>query len=339
MRALGKCVTWMMLLALVCAIPGGTSLAQDESGKIVVRIAMIAPRSQRGAIIHKRYNQELAQLTHGKVRTVVYWSGTAGDERTVLRKLRVGQIDAAPIGLEVMSSAVRQALVLNSPGLFLTYKQLDAAIAEFSDEFSEEAWSNGFKVLGWGDIGKLRLFSKERIYSIADFKRIRPWLYPESRMLLEFYRVIGATGVPLDVTEVYGGLQTNMIDTVWATALLSMALQWHRSTHFVSQDSLGFISGAFVMRRAMWEQLGEDGRGAFEMFMRRDAKKNQQELRDADQDIFERLLERGHTALQPRNRAEWVAMGEKLRKRMIGRIYTQEVVDRAERISIANREP
>lgn len=328
---------WITLLSMAVIIPGSSGLAQATDGSVMISIAIIAPRSPRTTLIHKRYNQELARLTNGKVQTRVFWGGTAGDERTVLRKLRIGQIDASPLSLEIMSQAVRQALVLASPGLFLNYNQLDAAIAEFGTEFSAEAWSNGFKVIAWGDIGRLRLFSKERIYSIADFKRVRPWLYPESQLLAEFYRVIGATGIPLDVTEVYGGLQTNMIDTVWATSLLAMALQWHRSTHFVSKDPLGFISGAFVFRRSLWEHLDPQHREAFEFLTRRDARKNQLEIRQADQDIYERLLQRGHTALEPRSRAEWIAMGEKLRKRMIGRIYTQEVVTRAERVSALHR--
>lgn len=341
MRAFGillRSITWVVL-AFVVAIPGSTETVKADDGKIMISVAIIAPRSPRTTLIHKRYNQELAQLTHGKVQTRVFWGGTAGDERTVLRKLRIGQIDASPLSLEIMSQAVRQALVLASPGLFLNYEQLDAAIAEFGTEFSAEAWSNGFKVIAWGDIGRLRLFSKHKVRSIEDFKHIRPWLYPESQLLAEFYRVIGATGIPLDVIEVYGGLQTNMIDTVWATSLLSMALQWHRSTHYVSEDPLGFISGAFVFRRGLWEQLDQESRHAFEMLTRRDARKNQLELRQADQDIYERMLTRGHTALKPVNRAEWIAMGEKLRKRMIGRIYTQEIVDRAERISAAHRHP
>jgi len=339
MRTVRILLSWVTLLAMALVIPGSSGLAQSTNGTIMISVAIIAPRSPRTTVIHKRYNQELARLTDGKVQTRVFWGGTAGDERTVLRKLRIGQIDASPLSLEIMSQAVRQALVLASPGLFLNYRQLDAAIAEFGTEFSAEAWSNGFKVVAWGDIGRLRLFSKERIYSIADFKRVRPWLYPESQLLAEFYRVIGATGIPLDVTEVFGGLQTNMIDTVWATSLLSMALQWHRSTHFVSKEPLGFISGAFVFRRALWEQLEPKHREAFEFLTRRDARKSQLEIRQADQEIFERLLTRGHTALEPRNREEWVAMGEKLRKRMIGRIYTQEIVSRAERISAAHRTP
>lgn len=339
MRVLRMWLGGLVVLACALSLPGSTTVAQAAPGQIMISIAIIAPRSPRAAVIHKRYNQELMQLTHGKVQTRVFWSGTAGDERTVMRKLRVGQIDASPLSLEIMSQTVRQALVLASPGLFLNYNQLDAAFHEFGTEFSEEAYSNGLKVIAWGDIGRLRLFSKHRIHSIEDFKRIRPWLYPESQILAEFYRVIGATGIPLDVTEVYGGLQTNMIDTVWATSLLAMALQWHRSTHFVSEDPLGFIAGAFVFRRGLWEQLDAESRQAFEFLTRRDARKNQQELRDADQAIYERMLTRGHTALKPKNRAEWVAMGEKLRKRMIGRIYTQELVERAERISAQHRGP
>src|SRR5262249_8523381 len=157
--------------------------------------------------------------------------------------------DAAPLSLELVSSFVRQALVLNSPALFTNYKQVDAVRAALTPAMDKEAYENGFKVMGWGDVGRLRLMSKQPVTTLADFKKARPWLYPQSEMLKEFYKLIGATGVPLGLMEVYPSLQTNMIDVVWISAVMGAALQWHTGTHYITEQGLGFINGAFVIRR------------------------------------------------------------------------------------------
>ena len=43
-------------------------------------------------------------------------------------------------------------------------------------------------------------------------------------IFIEFYDVIGASGVRLGVPEVYPGLQTNMVDVVASSALTAVAL-------------------------------------------------------------------------------------------------------------------
>jgi TRAP-type transport system periplasmic protein len=317
------------LVLMLSAIPGTGIPAALASDTVVLKVAMLVPRSPRGVLAHKRYNSELAKATDGKVQTRIYWGGVAGDEKDVLRKMRVGQIDGGPFGLETMSQIVRQALVLGSPGLYRNHRQLDAVIEELAPEFNEEAYRNGFKVMGWGDIGKL----------LGDFRRVRPWLYPESQALAELYRLIGATGVPLGLTEVYGGLQTKMIDTVWATALLHMAMQWHTSTRYVSREGLGFISGAFVFRREAWESIAPEHREAMLQLTQRDQRKYQTDMRKADEDAFQKLLTRGHEAVEGKDRHEWIQAGETLRRKMIGRIYTKELVERAEKIAKRYADP
>lgn len=335
-------VKWLRLIAGM-GVCGVATLAAPQvahpaadSGPKVLKIAVSLPRSQKAAIQEKKYNRRLADMTDNEVQFRVYWGGAAGGERDVLRKMRTGQIDGSPFGLEITSTFVREAMVLQSPGLFLNYKQVDAVRAALTPEFDAEAYRNGFKILGWGDVGRLRVFSKSPISLPSDLKKVRPWLYPESETLKTMYRMIGATGVPLGIQEVYGAMETGMIDTFWGTAVLASALQWHRTGKYVSADGLGFISGAFALRREAWDSLSERAQGAILEMIKERARENQLEMRRDDDRAYEKLKTRGYTAIEstPKARDAWWALGINLRKQLVGRIYTPELVKRAEEIAL-----
>lgn len=321
----------LLIAALAAGVLPGS--AQTTSEQIVLKVAVQIPRSQEVAIEAKRYNDELAALTNNAVQVRMYWGGSAGDDVDVLRKMRTGQIDGSPLSLELTSRFVRQALVLQSPRLFTNYKQVDAARAELTPAMGQEAYANGFKVMAWADIGRLRLFSKKPVETLADFRRMRPWLYTQSETLKEFYKSVGATGVPLGIGEVYGGLQTGMIDVVWSSALLAALLNWHAATQYVSARGIGFIQIAFAFRRPAWDALPTSVQESMIKLSHERAQKSQLEARKNDERVFQRLLQRGQRAVSVKNEAEWVAAGVALRKRMVGRIYTQDLVTQAEKIA------
>lgn len=321
----------LLLGALMLAVvPGAAYTAAD---KTVLKVAVMFPRTPELAIEVKKYNEKLAALTNDAVEVRVYWGGSAGDDIDVLRKMRSGQIDGTPLGLELVSQFVRQALVLQSPAMFTNYKQVDAVRSALTPAMEVEAYENGFKIMGWGDAGRMRVFSKTPIATLDDFRRVRPWLYPQSEILKEFYRSVGATGVPLGIAEVYGGLQTNMIDMVWSTALLAAALQWHSGTQYVGANSVGFLTGAFVVRRASWDGLAKPVQDNMLQLARERAQENQLRLRKQDELTYQRLIQRGHIPVTRKNEAEWIAAGKSVRQRMIGRVYTKELVDKAEQIA------
>jgi TRAP-type transport system periplasmic protein len=224
--------------------------------------------------------------------------------------------------------------VLQSPGLFRNYEQVDSVRDALTPVFSEESYRNRYKALVWGDIGRLRLFSKKPLERIGDFKTARAWVHPASTMLNELYKQIGATGVPLSPAEVFGGMQGGTIDTYWATSVLATTLQWHRTSKYVSAEGLGFLSGAIVIRRPAWDALTEAGKKGVSDFFEERAAAIQQRIRDEDEKVSERLLHRGHAAMRVDDPAEWRAAGEQLRRQLVGRAYSKALVDRAEEIAL-----
>jgi TRAP-type C4-dicarboxylate transport system substrate-binding protein len=323
----------VLLTVVLGAMPGNGTSAKATEDSQILKVALAIPRSQEIEIQVKKYNDKLAAMTNNSVKVRIYWGGAAGDDLDVLRKMKTGQMDATALSLELCSQFVRQALVLASPALFTNYKQLDAVRAALTPAMDQEAYENGFKIMGWGDVGRLRLMSKEPVSTLADFRKARPWLYPQSEMLKDFYKQINATGVPLGLIEVYGALQTNMIDVVWISSLMGAALQWHTATHYISEQGLGFISGAFVIRRGAWEKLPENVRDSMLKLAVEMRDKNQIEARKADERAYKKLVERGHKPVKITNIPEWQKVGEAVREHMVGRVYTRELVQKAEAIA------
>lgn len=326
----------MVALGALLSAPGSTPLRAND-GKQVIKVAMMVPRSQKFTLQERRYNADLAALTDGRVQFRTYYGGAAGDDKTVLRKLRAGQIDAAPMGVQLVSHFVRQAMVLVAPRTFQNYKQVDAVRKQLGPEFEEEAYKNGFKVMAWWDAGKVRIMSKKPIRTFADLRTGRPWLYPDSPLLRAFYKMIDVTGVPLGLKEVYGGLQTNMIDTVWISSVLGMALRWHIATEYISATPVNIIQGAFVLRRPAWEALAKDEREAIDKLTGKRQEENQREFRVDDAKSYAKLLKRGFKKVEFKDPKVWEKTGKELRDKMVGRIYDRELLTRVETITAKYR--
>jgi len=325
----------VILATALCALPSSSiTRAQDAAApQIIIKVATMAPRSPDFTRREKRYNQRLGEETQGRIQFRTYYGGIAGDEQTVMRKLRTGQIDAAPLGTDTASAAVRQSMVLMAPQTFFNYRQVDAVRKALVPEFNQEAYQNGFKVLSWWDAGRARIFSRKPIRTFTDLRTGRPWLYPPSSMLREFYKMINVTGVPLELSEVYGGLQTGMIDTVWISPLLVAALRWSAHVQYMSATPATIIQGAFVLRRPTWDAMTKADQAALEKIVAEQSGKTQQEFRIDDEKAFIKLQSRGITAVPFNNPEEWRAVGRTLRNKMIGRAYSKDMLARVEAIT------
>jgi TRAP-type transport system periplasmic protein len=330
----------VILATALCALPSSsTTRAQEADAQLIIKVATMAPRSAEFVRREKRYNLRLDEETHGRIQFRTYWGGIAGDEQTVMRKLRSGQIDAAPLGTDTASRAVRQAMVLMAPQTFFNYKQVDAVRKALAPEFNQEAYQNGFKILSWWDAGRARIFSNRPIRTFTDLRVGRPWLYPPSSMLREFYKMINVTGVPLEISEVYGGLQTKMIDTVWISPVLVGALRWSAHVKYMSASPATIIQGAFVLRRPTWDAMSKEDQEAMDRIVKEQSVKFQADFREDDERAFVKLQTRGITAVPFTNPEEWRAVGRQLRNKMIGRAYSKEMLARVEAITKQYTDP
>lgn len=323
------------LLVLALAPVSDAVEAQDV---IRLRIATLAPSGTPLTRAYGELDRELNQLTNGRVRIQLFAGGSAGDERTVVRKMRVGQLDGAVITTTGLGMLVPPVLVLQAPGTIESYRQIDAVRRRLQPEFDALFDRAGYTLVGWGDAGQLRLFSRQRIARPSDLRRARPWVWRDSQVMIELMRAAGANGVPLAVPEVYPALQTGMIDTFMATALVSVGSQWATRASYVTEQSGGILVGALVIKKEKLDRLPPEARA----FILESSESNESAMRRGarrlDRQAFRAISRRLEVVDTDPHRAEWDQVAAQARSRLTGRLYPRPLFERVERIAAAVRE-
>lgn len=326
-----------LIASLVLCLPGAQRPA--AAGKSVeIRVATLAPRNSSFMREFKRLDKRLRKQTNGAVRFKLYASGVAGDEKDVLRKMRTGQLDAAMITSDGLGLILPEVNVLRAPGVVTNYKQLEAVQNVMLPEFNKSFEKKGIKLIAWGEAGEYRLFSREPVSQPSDIRKMRPWLWPSSPIMKETWRAIGATPVPLGMGEVYGAVQTRMVDLVESTAIAYVALQWHTTDlAYVTEETSGVLVGAWVMNKKSFDALEPAWQEAMLKLASANNESTRLQTRKADRDAYKRLVKRGLklSKLSPAGSKQMEGIRQQVRKRMVGRVYSAGLLARVQKIADA----
>jgi TRAP-type C4-dicarboxylate transport system substrate-binding protein len=165
---------------------------------------------------------------------------------------------------------------------------------------------------------------------------MRPWLWPTSPIMKEMWKAIGAVGVPLGMAEVYGALQTRMVDLVESTAIHYMALQWHTTDlAYVTDQTSGVLIGAWLINKSAFDQLQPEWQQSLMRLAEEQNLATRVRTRAGDSQAFERLVARGLkvTQLTDAGKKQMADVHQRVRSAMTGRIYSAELLERVQEIA------
>jgi len=214
-----------------------------------LRIASLAPRQSGLGKAFLELRKELRERSKGEVELKMYLGGVAGDEMTVVRKMRVGQLDGALLTSTGLGALVPQVLVLQAPGLITSYPALDDVRNQLAPDLEALFDKAGYALISWGDSGKIRIFSQHKIQHPSDLRNVRPWVWRGSPTMRAFIEAAGANGVTMGLPEVFSALQTGMVDTVIASSIGVLAFQWHTKLKTMTKPGGGIVVGAYVIKK------------------------------------------------------------------------------------------
>ncbi len=320
------------LALLASALPGGTIKSANAEGATELRIATLAPSGSSWMKVFNAWNSTLQKETNNTLKLRFYTGGSQGDERDFVRKMRAGQMDGAAITTTGLGMLVRSILVLSLPGVFTEYEELDRVRAELNAQFEEMFDKEGYTLLGWGDVGKTRIFSMHEFARPSDLKQLRPWAWKDDLIFTEFLKVVGANGVRLGVPEVYPALQTKMVDTLPSSALAAVSLQWYTRLKYVTAENDGIIVGATIIRKDKFDDLTEEQQKVLIDTGIRAHKALNKSIRRDDDTSYDTILKRGITAINTSAaQAEWDKAAAQVRANLTGRVYSKSLLDAVQR--------
>jgi TRAP-type C4-dicarboxylate transport system substrate-binding protein len=318
----------LALLSLMLS-PGLTRVAAGDEH--IIRIATLAPRGTPAFRTLDMWNAALQKKTQGRVKLSFLAGGVAGDERDVIRKMKVGQIDGSGLTSVGLGQIYRPILVLQMPGLFQTNAELHAVRKAMEPDWKREFEQRGFVMLGWFDVGFGRVFSRQPIERPTDYRKVRAWMWREDPMFPAFMEIVGANGVPLGLPEVFPALQTGMVDTVIASSIAAVGLQWFRYLTHMGEEASVAIVGASLITKRKFDALPKDAQELLLETSPGAHDRLNQDTVTAEKTAHQTLLSRGMKTFSAKKyEAEWVEAGKKLREKLIGRLFTREALEHVE---------
>lgn len=290
----------IVLAALLLAIP--------SKATTTLRIATLAPKESPWGKVFRAWSEAVHKKTNGDVETAWMWNGVAGPERSVVGKIRSGELAGGALTAMGLSSAYKPIVALQMPGAFDTWAELDKARAALRPDFDANLTKAGFEVVGWGDVGRARTFSKGFEVKVpGDLRGHSPVVGMDDAIAPKVLEVIGkVTGRPADVNEILPKLENGSVDVITAPALAVEQLQWAAYLDHMNTGVVAFGIGATVLGKRALDGLTADERQIVLDTGRRAAEILEKQIRHEDDNSFERLKKK-MTVHEPTEaeRAEW----------------------------------
>jgi len=306
-----------------------TAPAQAQRNRI-----KLGTQAPRGTSMHKTLQQLAEQwrtAPGGGVQLVIYPDGTMGSEADMVRRMRIGQLQAAMLtvsGLAEIDPAV--SALQKMPLVYRTLDEAEHVRNKLRPELEQRLLQKGFVVLFWGDAGWAHFFSKEPATNPEDFKNMKMFVGAGDTDQIEIMKSLGFQVVPLEWSDALTSLQTGMIDAVPTIPLHALAGQFYLVTRHMLPVPYVPLSGATVVTRAAWEQLPEETRVALREASvtagDRITALNRQENKEAIDAMRARGLQ-VHT-LTPEVEERWVRFCEGVYPQIRGRLVPADMFDR-----------
>ena len=245
------------LIAFVLA-----ALATGAHAATTIKIATVAPDGTAWMREMRAGADAVKKRTGERVEIKYYPGGVMGDEGSVMRKIKIGQLQGGAFTGGELSSVVKDAQIYSLPFIFRTQDEVDKVRAQLDPLLKKSFEQAGFEAVGISGGGFAYLMSVKDIRGKDDLKAAKVWVPSGDRVAEIGFKAGGVTPIPLPLADVYTSLQTGLIDTAANTPAGAIAFQWHTKIRHMVDLPLTYVVGILVIDKKVIEGLSADDRKA-----------------------------------------------------------------------------
>ncbi|NQT96725.1 MAG: TRAP transporter substrate-binding protein DctP [Candidatus Marinimicrobia bacterium] len=298
--------------------------------KTIIKLATLAPQGSDMHSLMVEMGQRWTAATAGEIILRIYPNGVVGDERDMIRKIRIGQIHAAAVsteGLSVISTDVYGFLI---PLLFEDFDDVDWVRDRITPELEKDFYENGFVILNWGDVGWAYWFTREPLRTPNDLKGMRIFTWAGDYETPELWRNAGYKSAQLAYLDVLSGLQTGLIDAIATPPIITLANQYFGPANHMLDMKWGLVTGGTVIYRSVWEKIKPEYREAMMTIAEEIGLKQQKVNREIDGKAIETMREYGLEIYHPSvsEKQAWIELTRSFYPDIRGSLIPTEIFDR-----------
>lgn len=308
-----------------------------------------APRIKLGTLAPRGtlYHEVLLEMGQGWRRAetpgavfTVFTDGAQGGEADIVRRMRLGQLDAALMSVIGLAEIEAGAAALQyMPLMFRSWEEVEVAGRHVRPVLEKRFLDKGFVVLFWVEAGWVRFFSREPALRPEDFKRMKMFAWAAGGEQVALMKAMGYQPVVLETADILPALQTGLINAVPVTPMWALMAQIDGSARHMLDIRWVPIIGAAVVTRRTWDGFTPAGRQALQAGAAKASERLRAQRTSSDLEAVEAMKKRGLQvhALTPELEGEWRRLVEGAYPRIRGGMVPADLFDAVQQVLTEHR--
>ena len=326
-----KNITKIFLLTMIIflLIPSFI-FAQKKAPKYLFKIASEAPDNSLWINSIREINREIYKKTNGNVGIIVYPASVMGDQSTVIKKIKIGQLSGATFSSGGLSLIYKDSAVLGFPMVFRNDKEYDYVRNKMAGFFENEFRKNGYELLAWSEVGQIFLFSKKKVNSVATLKDSKPLLLEGDNISIVLYDEVNTTPVPLQMSDILTGLQTGLIDTIYSSTYGLIVTQWFTKVKYMADVPITHMIGAVMVDKTLFDSMPQEYQKEMQRLFKEKFDAGIKQVRSDNKSALEALKKAGIVILPVDNneKQNFYNVCEKTANKLTEREYSRDILNK-----------
>jgi TRAP-type C4-dicarboxylate transport system substrate-binding protein len=309
-------------------------LLQISAVAATIKLGTLAPEGSPWYNIIRDMAEAWEEGTGGEIQFRIYPGGVAGDDPDMVRKMRIGQLDAAVLSGTGLYDIAPEIQALMMPMMLASYEEFDYVLTEIAPKLEAILESNGFKVLNWGDAGWVHFFTQTPVASPDDLRPLRLFSWAGYDAYIEAWKDAGFQPVPLAATEIHMGLQSGLINAVSATPIAALSFQWFGLAKHMTDVNWALLIGATVISTKKWQSIPDNLKPVLIQAAREAGARIRDETRQLSDDAVEVMKEHGLVVhhVPPDVVTQWESVARAGYPKIVGEEVPASMVAEVERL-------
>jgi C4-dicarboxylate-binding protein DctP len=301
--------TLTLVATSLIALSSANAFANCDDGETVVKFSHVTntdkhPKGIAASLLEQRVNDEM----NGKLCMQVYPNSTLYDDDKVLEALLNGDVHMAAPSLSKFEKITKKYRIFDLPFLFEDV----AAVDRFQNSEAGEKLKNamnrrGVKGLAFWHNGMKQMSASQPLLTPEDAKGLK-FRVQASDVLVAQFEQLGANPQKMSFKEVYGGLQTKVIDGQENTWSNIYGKKFFEVQDGITETNHGILDYLVVTSTDFWDSLPDDQRQQLATILEEVTTLRNAESTAVNQANKNNIIEAGGVvrSLTPEQRQLWV---------------------------------
>jgi TRAP-type C4-dicarboxylate transport system substrate-binding protein len=299
---------------------------------VTIKLGTLAPNGSAWHTLLKEMGQKWEAASGGKVKLRVYPGGVLGNEGDLVKKMRIGQLQAAALTTIGLHDIAPDAQAIDVPMMVDSWATLDYVMDRMGPKLERTFESKGYVVLGWSEVGFVRFFSTKKVSTLPEMQAAKMFCWEGDPASADAWRAGGFHPVVISSTDIVPSLQTGMIDTVALAPLYAYSSHIFEKAKYMLDLPWTVLTGGTVVKKEDWDKVPADVKPKLIEISREYAKKIGAEVRKMDSDALTSMVKDGLQVVKPADPGAFTKAAQASYTVVRGRVVPAETFDEVKKL-------